>query len=160
MTACSENTDVISIDKSSATNEEEQTTVSQSEQSSNTNKVEKEDVMKINITVGNQTFVATLEDNKSANAFAAMLPMTIDMEDVNRNEKYHVLPATIRKETAKNPGMIQAGDIMCYGNAGLVLFYETFSTVYNYVPIGHIDDIEGLTEALGSGNVQVSFTIQ
>lgn len=158
--ACSENTNDQSLDKSSSTNVEEQNTVSESEQSANTNKIEEEDAMKLNITVGNQTFVATLEDNKTANAFTAMLPMTIDMEDVNGNEKYHVLPGSVRKEAAKSPGTIHAGDIMLYGTSGLVLFYETFSTVYNYVPIGHIDDAEVLTEALGNGDVQVSYAIQ
>ena len=160
ITACSNNTDYAARDTLSAINKNEQANTSESGELKNEENVETEDNMKINIIVGNKTFVATLEDNKTANSFAAMLPMTINMDDVNGNEKYYVLPDTIGNETAQNPGVIHTGDIMCYGNAGLVLFYETFSTSYNYVPIGNIDDIEGLTKALGSGEIQVTFAVQ
>ncbi len=116
--------------------------------------------MKINVIIEGQTFAATLEDNKTANVFLQMLPLTIKMDDVNSNEKYAVLPSVIKNETASKIGSIQAGDIMCYGEAGLVLFYETFPTSYSYVPIGHIDDTEGLLEVLGSGDIDVQFSGQ
>lgn len=124
------------------------------------NKVENEEKTKLNITVRNQTYVATLEDNLTANTFVANLPMTIRMTDVNKNEKYYVLPEKIRKETAQNPQIINTGDIMCYGDAGLVLFYETFSTSYSYVPIAHMDDANGLEKVLGSGDEEITFSIK
>lgn len=185
-TACSENTEDVPLDTSSANNKEiqindpksqESASTTQSEEPSSTaqpedatskaqeetlatQESEREWEVMINITVDNKTFSATLENNKTANAFAAMLPIKIDMEDINGNEKYNVLTDTIRKEAAENPGTIHAGDIMCYGDAGLVLFYETFPTSYSYVPIGHIDDIEGFTEVLGNGDIQVTFSAQ
>ena len=45
----------------------------------------------ISIEVNGQTFSATLADNGTARAFAARLPMTLDMRELNGNEKYFYL---------------------------------------------------------------------
>jgi len=42
-----------------------------------------------------------------------------------------------------------------YGSSCLVLFYETFSTSYSSTSLGYVENPEGLTEALGTGNVSV-----
>ena len=49
---------------------------------------------------------------------------------------------------------------MLYGSNCLVLFYETFASSYNYTRIGKVDNTAGLTEAVGSGNVNVIVEIQ
>lgn len=114
--------------------------------------------MSVNLTIDNHTFQVTLEDNETARAFLKLLPLTLNMEDVNGNEKYTVLKERIRKEPPQSPGTILAGDLMCYGDAGLVLFYETFSTSYTYVKIGQVEDVEEYLAVLGSGGVQVTIT--
>lgn len=48
---------------------------------------EEENTMKI--TVGEYQFTATLEDNATAEALKDHLPMTLDMSELNGNEKYH-----------------------------------------------------------------------
>jgi len=111
---------------------------------------------KIKITVNSKTFTATLLDNNSAKAFKKMLPMTINMIDLNGNEKYYDLLNSIPTD-ASNPGIINNGDLMLYGSKTLVLFYKTFSTSYSYTKLGKIDDITGLASALGSGNVTITF---
>ena len=84
--------------------------------------------------------------------------MTVNMSELNGNEKYYYMPDSLsmRSET---PGQIQAGDLMLFGSDCLVLFYETFSTSYSYTPLGRIDR-PGLAEAVGRGRVEVTFEIQ
>jgi hypothetical protein len=113
---------------------------------------------KIKITVNSQTFTATLLDNNSAKAFKEMLPVTINMTELNGNEKYYDLPTSLPTASA-NPGTIKNGDLMLYGSKTLVLFYKTFTTSYSYTKLGAIDDVAGLTSALGSGNVTVTFEV-
>lgn len=111
---------------------------------------------KIIITVNSQTFTATLLDNNSAKAFKEMLPMTINLTELNSNEKYYDLPNSLPTDSY-HPGTIKDGDLMLYGSKTLVLFYKTFSTSYSYTKLGSIDDVTGLASALGSGNVSVTF---
>lgn len=111
---------------------------------------------KIKIRVGPQTFTATLLDNNSAKAFKEMLPLTINMVELNNNEKYYDLPNSLPTNSS-NPGTIKNGDLMLYGSKTLVLFYKTFSTSYSYTKLGSVDDVTGLTATLGSGNVSVTF---
>jgi hypothetical protein len=111
---------------------------------------------KIKIKVGSQTFTATLLDNNSAKAFKEMLPLTINMMELNNNEKYYDLRNSLPTNSS-NPGTINNGDLMLYGSKTLVLFYKTFSTSYSYTKLGAVDDVTGLVSALGSGNVTVTF---
>jgi len=111
---------------------------------------------KIKILVGNKSFTATLENNASAKALRKLLPLTADMTELNANEKYVDLPSSLPTQ-ASNPGTIKKGDLMLYGDATLVLFYEDFKTSYRYTRLGHIDDSTGLREALGSGNLSVRY---
>lgn len=112
----------------------------------------------IMITVGAQTFPAILHNNPTANAFSALLPMTIDMEELNGNEKYHYLWDGL-PTNAKVPNKIHAGDLMLFGSECVVLFYEDFSTSYSYTPLGYIENPESLKEALGRGDVTVTFEL-
>ena len=111
---------------------------------------------KIRVVVGNKSYMATLADNATGRAFADRLPLTLDMLELNGNEKYYYLSDAL-PNNPQNPGTIHAGDIMLYGTSCVVLFYETFETSYRYTRIGAIDNPEGLAEALGSGQVTVKF---
>ena len=110
----------------------------------------------INIIIGSKTFTATLADSETGEAFAALLPLTVTMNELNGNEKYHYLSSSL-PTAAYQPGTIHAGDLMLYGNNCVVLFYETFNTSYSYSRLGAIDNPSGLSPALGSGNVSVRF---
>ena len=48
---------------------------------------------------------------------------------------------------------------MLYGSDCLVLFYENFSTSYNYTKLGYIENSEDLKEALGNRDINVIFSI-
>lgn len=114
---------------------------------------------KMKIKIGNSIFTATLYDNATVTAFKSLLPMSVNMVELNGNEKYVDLPGRI-PTNASNLGTIQNGDLMLYGSSTLVLFYKTFSTSYSYTKLGRIDDVTGLVAALGSANVNVSFEIE
>ena len=108
------------------------------------------------IRIANKTFEAQLESNPTAHSFAKLMPLDLTMEELNGNEKYHYLGSSLPSNPT-NPGKIEAGDIMLYGNSCVVIFYETFNTSYSYTRIGKITDPSGLKAALGSGNPSVSF---
>lgn len=113
----------------------------------------------ITLTIGNRSFTATLEQNSTAEAFPALLPLTLELQELNGNEKYHYLSQSLPTNRTK-VGTIHAGDIMLYGDNCVVVFYETFTTTYQYTPIGRITNPEGLKEALGTGMSKVIFMVQ
>ena len=110
----------------------------------------------IMVTIGEQKFEAILEDNKTAEEFSSKLPVTFDMSELNGNEKYFNMDVSIHSEP-EQVGKIEEGDLMLYGSDCVVLFYDSFSTGYSYTRIGKIKDVSGLREAVGKGNVTVSF---
>ena len=122
------------------------------------NEGENEMSRNITIHVGDHSFDATLEDNATARAFAALLPMTVTMNELNGNEKYHYLSENLPTDSYR-PGTIRNGDLMLYGSNCVVLFYETFALSYSYTRIGQLDNPSGLASALGQGNVSVTFEI-
>lgn len=111
---------------------------------------------KMKITIGTAVFTATLYDNPSANAFKAMFPLTINMTELNNNEKYFDLLNPL-PTNASIGGDIKVGDLTLYGNTTLVLFYKNFNTSYSYTKLGYIDNPTGIATALGNGNVMVKF---
>ncbi|WP_291128586.1 cyclophilin-like fold protein [Dysgonomonas sp. UBA7698] len=114
---------------------------------------------KVKITANSQTFTATLYDNATAKVFQEMLPLTINMIELNGNEKYYDLPNSLPTNSS-NPATIQNGDLMLYGSQTLVLFYKSFSTSYSYTRLGKVDDVTGLDSALDSGNITVTFEME
>lgn len=107
---------------------------------------------------GTQRFAVTLEDNATARAFVQMLPISLEMPDLNDNEKHVRLPRSL-PTSATRPGAIRTGDLMLYGNDTLVMFYKTFPSSYSYTRIGRVTQPDGLVEALGSGSQRISFAL-
>ena len=109
------------------------------------------------MTVGERRFAITLTDNAAARELAAQLPLTLDMSELNGNENHAELPKGL-PANAGRPGTIHDGDVMLYGSTTLVLFYKTFNSSYSYTRLGHVNDSNGLSQALGRGSVRVVFS--
>lgn len=110
------------------------------------------------MSIGKRRFAISLTDNAAARAFAAQLPVSLDMRELNGNEKHASLPKAL-PANASRPGTIRNGDLMLYGTDTLVLFYLTFNSSYSYTRLGRVDEPANLERALGRGGVRVVFSI-
>ncbi len=115
----------------------------------------KNDTM-IEISINGMDFTAVLDKSKAAQAFGDMLPLTLDMNELNGNEKYCDLGTSLPASPA-SVGNIVSGDLMLWGSDCLVLFYKSFKTPYSYTGIGRISNQAGLAEAVGKGNIKITF---
>lgn len=113
---------------------------------------------KINIIINGQVFDAVLADNPTGQAFARLLPLSLEMSELNGNEKYYYLDSTLPTASYR-PGVIEVGDILLYGTDCIVLFYDTFSSGYSYTHIGKLTDTKGLKDAVGIGKANVVFSL-
>ncbi|HEU0142128.1 MAG TPA: cyclophilin-like fold protein [Bryobacteraceae bacterium] len=111
------------------------------------------------VRIGSTTFDAALFDNETAAAFKALLPLTLDMDELNGNEKMYDLSKPL-PTSAYSPKRINSGDLMIWGNRTVVLFYKTFPTSYSYTRLGRIEDPSALEAAVGSGRVKVTFALE
>ena len=101
----------------------------------------------IKVTINGKAHLLNMEATPAAEALRQRLPMTLQMGDLNGNEKYcymdEVLPAQ-----SERIGRVNAGDVMLFGDDCLVIFYKSFNTAYTYTRIGHIPDEGELVQAL------------
>lgn len=109
------------------------------------------------MTVGERRFAITLANTEAAAAFVALLPLTLDMPDLNGNEKHVELPKAL-PTNASRPGTIRNGDLMLYGSRTLVVFYLTFDSAYSYTRLGKAEDPANLAKALGHGTARITFS--
>ena len=117
---------------------------------------EKDEEVTMNVLINGRTYTAILDSGLAASELKNMLPLTLNMRELNGNEKYGDLPEALTQDTF-SPGEIHTGDILLWGSDTLVIFYKDFPTQYSYTKIGSIADAEGLSDVVGSGNVEVSF---
>lgn len=113
--------------------------------------------MNIEIKINGKTFTAQIEDTETGRAFCNLLPMTLDMTELNDNEKYHYLMSGLPTDEHYCSN-INAGDLMLFGNSCVVLFYGNAGG-YSYTRLGKLHSIDGLAETVGRGNVSVTFSV-
>lgn len=112
----------------------------------------------INIQIGQKNFKGKIFDNSAGNAFISLLPLTLDMADLNGNEKYSYLSEKL-PVNSQSINQIKTGDLMLFGSECFVLFYEDFNTSYRYTKIGYIENSEKLKNILGNKNVEIKFNL-
>ena len=118
------------------------------------NPTQPQETMTISIKAGGKTFKADIQDSETGRAFLAKLPFTLDMSELNGNEKYCYGVTLPRAD--KYFGSIAAGDLMLYSGQCIVLFYGPAGG-YSYTRIGKLQSTDGLAAALGDGSVSVRF---
>ena len=110
--------------------------------------------MTIRVIVGDKEFKADIEESETGKAFISKLPLTLNMSELNGNEKYCYGVSLPKAD--KYFASISAGDLMLYSGNCVVLFYGAAGG-YNYTRIGKLKSTEGLAAALGKGAVSVKF---
>lgn len=111
------------------------------------------------VTAGGETFSAAFADNSGAQAFKEMLAggdVTIRMSDYGGFEKVGDLGQSLPTENSQTT--TRSGDIVLYQGNQIVIFYGSNS--WSYTRLGRIDDLTGWQEALGGGDVTVTFSLQ
>ena len=120
---------------------------------------ETSEAMKLYVQVGGRTFTAAWENNEAAAALQERLaqgPMALALQDYAGFEKVGPLGETL--PTRNRQITTQAGDIVLYQGDQIVVFYGT--NTWRYTPLAHVDDLTGWAEALGSGDVTVTFSLE
>jgi hypothetical protein len=112
-----------------------------------------ENRMNIQITIGDQTFAATLQDSPAARDLLAQLPVTVQMTDHGGVEKTGPLPRPLSLEGQREGADPDVGDVGYYvpGN-DLVLYYGDQSYFPGIVVLGRMngDAAERIADMDGS----------
>ena len=118
-----------------------------------------EAVMNMKVQVGDAVFSATLEENEAVASFVEMVrenPVSIQMSDYSGFEKVGSLGTSFPVNNSQTT--THAGDIVLYNGNQIVIFYGSNS--WSYTRLGHVDDLTGWEQALGSGDVTVTFSLE
>ena len=116
-----------------------------------TNGIDEEDKI-VKVKIDDNYYAIDLEENETVKEFINILPKEFNMTELNGNEKYIYLD-NVLPTNEYNPGYINKGDVMLYGNNCLVIFYKSFNSSYSYTKIGHINDLPDLD----NNNIIVKF---
>lgn len=119
----------------------------------------KKEIRKMNVQVNGASFTATLEDNAAVKELVAMMqkePVTISMSDYSGFEKVGALGTSLT--TSNRQTTTRSGDIVLYAGSQIVVFYGSNS--WSYTKLGKIDDLTGWEEALGNGDVEITFSVE
>ena len=109
-------------------------------------------ISSVKVIINNKEYTLILEDSETVRSFISMLPKEFNMSELNGNEKYVYMEDSLPTNSS-NPGHINAGDVMLYGDNCLVIFYKSFDTSYSYTRIGHIDNLDNLD----GGSIRATF---
>lgn len=125
------------------------------------NMQQEETEMKMKIQIEDTVFTATLAENSSVDALKELMAdgsLTLNMSDYANMEKNADLGVTLPQNNEQMN--TQAGDIILYQGRTFVIYYDTNS--WSLTPIAKIDnvDAEELREALGTGDVTVTLSLE
>lgn len=96
--------------------------------------------MRIQITIGEQRFGATLSESDASRDLVAQLPMTLDLDDHGQVEKTGPLPSPLSLAGQPDGADPDVGDLGYYAPGNdLVLYYGDQSFFPGIVVLGRLD---------------------
>lgn len=111
------------------------------------------------VNVNGVDFTASLESNSAATALVEMMeggPVTVSLSDYAGFEKVGPLGSELPTQDA--PITTEPGDVVLYQGNQIVIFYGTNS--WSYTPLAHVIDLTGWEDALGTGDVAVTLSLE
>lgn len=135
-----------------------QSVISEQESSQSQDNSSSQEEPMLKITVGDQELLATFADNSSAEAFQDLLaqgPVTISMDDYGGFEKVGSLGTTLTRNDTRIT--TQPGDVILYQGNQITIYYGT--NTWNFTRLAKINDSTDLQAKLGTGTVQVTFSL-
>ena len=118
--------------------------------------------MKLSIIVdGAVIATGILDNNRSAQDFASLLPMTLHLTDYEATEKIADLPRKVTTEGAPGSYTPSAGDICFYAPWGnLAVFYKGGTPSEGLVRLGCLESGLDQFEECGSGSLVVDLELE
>lgn len=135
-----------------------QSVISEQESSQSQDNSSSQEEPMLKITVGDQELLATFADNSSAEAFRDLLaqgPVTISMDNYGGFEKVGSLGTTLTRNDTRIT--TQPGDVILYQGNQITIYYGT--NTWNFTRLAKINDSTDLQAKLGTGTVQVTFSL-
>lgn len=135
-----------------------QSVISEQESSQSQDNSSSQEEPMLKITVGDQELLATFAENSSAEAFRDLLaqgPVTISMDDYGGFEKVGSLGTTLTRNDTRIT--TQPGDVILYQGNQITIYYGT--NTWNFTRLAKINDSTDLQAKLGTGTVQVTFSL-
>ena len=135
-----------------------QSVISEQESSQSQDNSSSQEEPMLKITVGDQELLATFAENSSAEEFRDLLaqgPVTISMDDYGGFEKVGSLGTTLTRNDTRIT--TQPGDVILYQGNQITIYYGT--NTWNFTRLAKINDSTDLQAKLGTGTVQVTFSL-
>lgn len=112
--------------------------------------------MDIHLTVDGRPIAASLNDSATARDFAALLPLTLELEDFHQAEKIVDLPRRLSTSGAPKGAAPKAGDLGYYAPWGqLVLYYRDVPYADGIVILGHLADDRAIDRLATASKVTI-----
>lgn len=129
-------------------------TVALAGQENNNNQNENEMTTRMKITVGSHTLTATLENNSTAQAFAAKMPITLPMMDLYGREMCYRFPEALPTDEARTRGY-EVGEIVYYPPMhSFVIMYAQNGERFQMQSIGRVEGNVGIFDGIGDVDVR------
>ena len=117
--------------------------------------------LRIELVVGDEIATATLNDTPAARAFAAMLPVTVDMDDAFGQVKAGRLPGALDVEEVARSRSYAAGDLSYWSPSGkLAIVYDALNELVPPPGLVRLGTVDAGLGAIASAGNDVTMTIR